>query len=137
MNLVEINKPLIFDEDISLVHCVSRDLNMGAGIAVQFKKRYGNNYPNPEVGSLVYKQISSNKYIFNLVTKNYYYNKPTYDTLISSLLKLREIIVSNNIRHIAMPKIGCGLDKLEWNYVSQIIKEVFKDCQINIYVYYI
>lgn len=33
-----------------------------------------------------------------------------------------------------MPKIGCGLDKLEWDKVEEIIKETFKDCDIDILV---
>lgn len=34
-----------------------------------------------------------------------------------------------------MPKIGCGLDRLEWNKVKDIIGEVFKDIDVGICVY--
>ena len=53
MNFIEIINLLNFDDDISLVYCVSQDLNMGAGISVELKKRYGNKYNDPQVGNLV------------------------------------------------------------------------------------
>ena len=40
----------------------------------------------------------------------------------------------NNINKIAMPIIGCGLDRLEWNKVSQIIQDLFCDIDIEILV---
>ena len=33
-----------------------------------------------------------------------------------------------------MPIIGCGLDKLQWDKVSKIIKEIFEDTDIEILV---
>jgi hypothetical protein len=33
-----------------------------------------------------------------------------------------------------MPIIGCGLDRLQWDKVSEIIKDVFKDTDIEILV---
>lgn len=43
----------------------------------------------------------------------------------------------NNIEKIAMPKIGCGLDKLNWCDVSSAIKEIFADSSIEIVVCYL
>ena len=34
-----------------------------------------------------------------------------------------------------LPRIGCGLDKLEWGKVRDMIQRVFSDMCINIYVY--
>ena len=36
-----------------------------------------------------------------------------------------------------MPRIGCGLDKLNWKNVKNMIKEIFKDTDIAIEVYYL
>jgi hypothetical protein len=36
-----------------------------------------------------------------------------------------------------MPKIGCGLDDLDWDVVSTIIKGVFAGTDVNIQVYYL
>ena len=35
---------------------------------------------------------------------------------------------------IAMPKIGSGLDRLNWQDVEQIIKDVFADTDVEILV---
>lgn len=35
---------------------------------------------------------------------------------------------------IGMPLIGCGLDRLKWDKVSEIIKDVFADTDIEIVV---
>jgi hypothetical protein len=39
-----------------------------------------------------------------------------------------------DITKLAMPLIGCGLDKLEWANVKDIIEDVFNDMNIEILV---
>jgi hypothetical protein len=36
--------------------------------------------------------------------------KPTYSTLFSSLKTLRGHVIANDVKKLAMPRIGCGLD---------------------------
>ena len=43
--------------------------------------------------------------------------------------------IANNIRCIAIPKIACGLDKMDWKEVSKIVLDVFRFSGITIYVY--
>lgn len=52
--------------------------------------------------------------------------------LFSSIL-LHDIRLKAVIK-IAMPIIGCGLDKLSWNKVSDIIKDVFMNTNMEILV---
>jgi len=68
--------------------------------------------------------------VFNLVTKHYYYDKPTYRTLRESLVDMKRKLP--NDCNLNMPCIGSGLDKLDWNEVRDIIKEVFSDTDVNI-----
>jgi hypothetical protein len=35
---------------------------------------------------------------------------------------------------LAMPKIGCGLDRLQWGRVSEMLKEIFSDYDIDIII---
>ena len=35
-------------------------------------------------------------------------------------------MINEKVTKLAMPKIGCGLDKLEWTKVLNIIIEVFE-----------
>ena len=47
---------------------------------------------------------------------------------------MKDICIENNITKVAMPVIGCGLDRLLWNRVSNIIKEIFEETEIEILV---
>lgn len=73
----------------------------------------------------------------NLITKEKYWHKPTYKSLEQSLIKMREIIIDEDIKYIAMPKIGSGLDRLSWGRVREIIKDLFKDIDVEIVVYFL
>ena len=122
----------------SLVHCISRDLKMGKGIAKIFRNKFGKvnemKKQNCQIGECAI--IKNNKrFIYNMITKEKYYNKPTYTNLKKSLIFCKTHAMTNNVNHICMPKIGCGLDKLKWNKVHNIIHDVFKDTNINIDVY--
>lgn len=41
------------------------------------------------------------------------------------------------IKYLGLPKIGCGLDRLQWGKVREIIKEEFKNLDIEIEVRYL
>ena len=126
-------------KDHCLCHCVSRDLAMGAGIAKNFKKRYGGvqelKNQKVKVGGCG-KLYSCERVIYYLVTKEHYWDKPSYKTLTSSLNSMKiDMLVENKHTLLAMPLIGCGLDKLEWSKVEEIIRNVFFDTDIQIKVY--
>jgi hypothetical protein len=73
--------------------------------------------------------------LFVQVTKLRYFNKPTYDTMHRSLHSLREQCISRGITKLCMPRIGCGLDGLDWDRVKGMIQEIFSDCEISITIY--
>lgn len=74
--------------------------------------------------------------VFNLVTKQKYWQKPTYATLRGALVDMRNQAVDMEVKKIAMPRIGCGLDKLNWEKVMKIINDVFVDTDIDIVIRY-
>jgi len=78
---------------------------------------------------------SDNRMIFYLVTKEKYFYKPTMSSLESSLRAMRDLCLTNKIERLAMPQIGCGLDKLNWDQVSKLIRRVFADDDIEITIY--
>ena len=139
----------LFNEPTSslLVHCISADFALGAGIAKDFASMdvrrqlisSGNWYKWDGNGYCIITGSMRNNVkswdVANLVTKQYFYNKPTYDTLRQSLEHLRLICNERHYIQIAMPTIGCGLDRLEWNKVREIIKGVFKDAPVIITVH--
>jgi O-acetyl-ADP-ribose deacetylase (regulator of RNase III) len=138
-NLTEIKCDL-FDAKECLCHCVSADFYMGKGIAVEFKNRFGCVQEllsqKKGVGGVAILSIDGKK-IFYLVTKEKYYLKPTYESLTNCLKELAEECIRLNIKHLAMPKIGCGLDKLKWQKVKKIIQKELCDIGIEVTVYYL
>lgn len=133
-NLFDVNKKYYF------AHCISSDCAMGAGIAVEFQKRFnlrGNLIMRHDSGRRKHPTCIFEKDVFNLITKACYYHKPTYDTLKGSLQEMKRLIIKYNIKYLAMPKIGCGLDRLQWCRVKEILEHVFEDVDIEILVKYI
>jgi len=76
-----------------------------------------------------------NRYIYYLVTKDRYFHKPTLGHLRHSLECTLCHCQQHGVTRLAMPRIGCGLDKLNWNDVSQMVDEIFVSCGINVTVY--
>ena len=128
----------LFTSDASLAHCISADLSMGKGIATLFKNKFG------KVDKLAEQHVTpggcaylkdGNRYIFYLVTKDHYWNKPTYETLKNSLIACKNLCVYLKMTRLAMPRIGAGLDRLEWPKVLDIIHQVFDKTAIQVTIY--
>ena len=124
-------------ENVSLCHCVSRDFKMGSGIAVIFKAVFGRIQELMDTGAgvggiAVLKD--GKRFIYNLVTKEKCNDKPTYEDLQRSLESMREHAREHGVTSIAMPEIGCGLDRLQWQLVEGIIEKVFQQEKIKLTV---
>ena len=48
---------------------------------------------------------------------------------------MRQHAVNHKVDRISMPRIGCGLDNLNWVYVQDMIERVFSPTNIQITVY--
>lgn len=133
----------VVPEDYYLAHCISADFGMGKGIVVEFNKRfdmkrrlqakypdYLNQYTRKRMGG----DCLLEGRVFNLITKERYFYKPTIITMKLALEKMKQICLESNIKKIAMPIIGCGLDKLKWEDVSEQIKNIFFNTDIEILV---
>ncbi|MBO7452682.1 MAG: macro domain-containing protein [Clostridiales bacterium] len=145
----------LFDAEscYALCHCISSDIKMGAGVAKLFNnigvkhelERYSAINKKGIVwygkGYAIFTNCGREcdrfpNGVFNLVTKQHYYDKPTYETIRDALLDVKYIMIQyHNTTKLAMPRIGCGLDKLQWVFVKEIIKDVFKDTDVDILVF--
>lgn len=120
-----------------LAHCISADFALGAGIAKAFDSVYNmrfklfRHYPDYEYNGGDAILIDNT---FNLVTKRKCWHKPTYESLRESLEMMREQLEFLDATKLAMPWIGCGLDKLNKDQVYDIICEVFDDMDIEIVI---
>ncbi|XP_016663679.1 uncharacterized protein LOC100164186 isoform X2 [Acyrthosiphon pisum] len=87
----------------------------------------------PNVGSVAFLQ-HNDRFIYYLVTKEFSNGKPSYNSITAAITKLRDFIVQHDVKKLAIPRIGCGLDKLDWSIVRRIIENLFQNvgCTIKI-----
>ena len=125
----------LFQSKHSLAHSVSQDLYMRQGMADRFRKRYGaieefndQNKTKGEVAVL----LRDNRYLYYLITKDRYDDKPLLHDLEKSLWSMKEYALRNNVHEISLPAIGSGLEGLRWTCVQERIRKVFEHSGIHI-----
>ena len=136
-------------EPYCLAHCVSADFGMFGGIVIEFNRRwdmknrllqkYGNQKKNfMKIGPAVFPEEVENyghvTVVYNLATKPTVDSRPTYGDLNTTLKLMKSHMLVSGHSKLAIPKIGCGIDGLDWRIVSEDIQEVFKDTDIEILV---
>ncbi|XP_046896126.1 ADP-ribose glycohydrolase OARD1 isoform X1 [Hypomesus transpacificus] len=75
------------------------------------------------------------RFVYYLITKAKASQKPSYKSLNMSLEDMRSQCIQHGVTKISMPRIGCGLDRLKWEKVSEILHQVFQHTDICITVY--
>ena len=92
-------------------------------------------YP-PNIGSvLLYFESYFERFVFSLVTKNRHYHKRTYESVLKSLFELRDIVIDAGIKHLNLPKIASGYDRLDFNIIFELICQVLDPLPITIYIH--
>ncbi|PEZ55075.1 MULTISPECIES: type II toxin-antitoxin system antitoxin DNA ADP-ribosyl glycohydrolase DarG [Bacillus cereus group] len=130
---------------INTVNCVGV---MGKGIALEFKKRYPENfhiYKNKcfskelTIGKSFIYEIPYNektKFIINFPTKLHWRNPSKIEYIEKGLDNLIKLIAEYDIKSIAMPALGCGNGNLDWGIVKPLIEKklgVLNDIKIFIF----
>jgi hypothetical protein len=125
-------------------HCISADFALGAGIAKQFhflydmKSKLQKVYGEGRYSSWNWEDLGpaclSYANVMNLVTKERCFHKPTLDSLRTALEDMKHCCEEWHVTMLAMPRIGCGLDRLNWEDVRPMIEEIFADMDIEILV---
>lgn len=144
MELKEIKGNLFTSPIKNYCQCISADFVMGAGIAVQFNslfntkenliKRFGDCRTSfKSMGGLCLKDGC----VYNLVTKLNVWDKPTLLTMRNALIDLKHKAAANGVNEFSIPRIGCGIDGLNWEDVKEVIRDVFKDTETKFYCYYL
>jgi|26BtaG_2_1085354.scaffolds.fasta_scaffold00009_6 O-acetyl-ADP-ribose deacetylase (regulator of RNase III) len=121
----------------AIVNTVNTVGVMGKGIALQFKNRFPENYQIYKnacdqnllkIGELLVTENNSLffKYIINFPTKKHWRNPSKYDYVEKGLDALIEEIKIRNIKSVALPPLGAGNGKLEWDKVKEILNEKLK-----------
>lgn len=128
-----------------LLHCISLDCAMSAGIA----RSINATFPKMQnellrtikqagvSGPMAMYYAQDNNAVINMVTKENYWDKPSYINFEKTLKDVVDICKHYNITKLAMPKIGCGLDKLDWRIVYHLIETEFAGLDIEITICHI
>lgn len=97
----------LFTSSDSLCHCVSACLTMGKGIAPIFKERFKRvdelKQQKAKPGEMCFLYIpEEDRYIYYLVTKEKYNDKPTYTTIEGALTQMKNHCFENGVRKLSM-----------------------------------
>ena len=104
---------------------------MGKGLALEFKKRFPNNFIHYQAccknSSLTIGKLlivpENGKAIINFPTKKHWKDNSELNYIVLGLEKLKIAIPRYGITSIAFPKIGCGLGNLDWKDVFPLIQK--------------
>ena len=89
----------------------------------------------PKVQVFPFWDSSSRRYVYNLVTKEKYSDKPDLQTLATTLQNMQAHATMHGVSTIALAKIGCGLDQMNWQDVVKLLRNVFAYSDIQMVVY--
>ena len=130
-----------YDVRINTVNCVGV---MGAGLALEFKKRYPKMFDEYKhlcnTGSLGVGKLHSFRaddcLIVNFPTKDHWKNDSKMEYIEAGLRVLRpRMITWDSSTTCAMVRLGCGIGKLDWNDVRPLIEKHLGDLPLTIDVY--
>jgi Macro domain len=148
--ITEIRNGNLFDDappGAALAHCVGADFVMGAGLAVEFRERFGHveelraGHHRPGTVAVVpLLQPGTNnidRYVFHLVTKpTSRYCLPRWWELIYAVRELARLCKELKIKTVAMPQIGAGLDRQQWWKVRRVIEIEFAGADTEVLVFF-
>lgn len=87
-----------------------------------------------KVGTAEYTKVCG-RGIYNLVTKERYFEKPQEIDLKCALQDLKRQMIKYEEKFLAIPKLGAGLDRLQLSRVIALIFDVFSETDITIQMY--
>lgn len=132
----------------ALVNTVNCYGVMGRGIALQFKKKFPDNFKQYkkvcDAGELrpgmifvfATEEMFNPRYVINFPTKNHWKGRSKIEDIDSGLEALVDEVRRLGIRSIAIPPLGCGLGGLKWDEVRPRIESAFETLSdVSVFVY--
>ena len=121
----------------SLVNCVAADLRMPCGSAKEFCRRFGRMeelQKQLQLGKRALCLQADSRNVYHLVTKRRFQQRATYEDIWVSLCALRDEVRRQDCTKLAMLKIGCSYDGLDWTTIRNMLEYVFRDTGVRILV---
>jgi O-acetyl-ADP-ribose deacetylase (regulator of RNase III) len=118
----------------ALVNPVNTEGVMGKGLALQFKRDFPENFKayarackrgELEIGQMFVFDAGAGKvprYIVNFPTKQHWRDDSKLEYIERGLRDLVRVIKSRGIASVAIPPLGAGLGRLDWNDVRALIE---------------
>ena len=131
----------IFQQPNSIGHCISADARRSKGFADFLSHRISGVRSTCRKARLFMGQVypfwdsTGKRYIYNLVTKEKFYDKPNPSTLSKTLEAMKIHASMTGVSTIAIPKLGFGLDQMNWQEIVKLLREIFAYADVQIVVY--
>ena len=140
MKIVELEMNIMsVPQGYYLVHAISKDLNFQVGLPALFDKTYNLKeklikYVEDTGDSIELGDCLLVDNVFSLVVKESSYDMPDKDLLCDAISLMRDYVEDRMIKKIAMPKVCCGRNGLEWDEVKEMFSAGLYDLDIEILV---
>ena len=131
----------ILQQPNSIGHCISADAQMSKGFADFLSHRIPGLRSTCRKARLFMGQVyrfwdsTGKRYIYNFVTKERFCDKPNLSTLSKTLEAMNIHASMKGISTIAKPKLGCGLDQMNWQEVVKLLRDIFAYADVQLVVY--
>lgn len=147
--MIEYTKGNLLAADVdALVNTVNTVGVMGKGIALMFKDAFPENYKayaqackenRVQTGKMFVTERSDlvgAKRLINFPTKQHWRAPSKLEWIVEGLQDLRQVILDNDIKSIAIPPLGSGNGGLEWATVKPLIEDALGDLpDVRIVIY--
>ena len=141
LQIVYGNENSIIQQPNSIGHCISADAKMSKGFADFLSHKIPGLRSTCKKAKLLIGQVfpfwdsTSRRYIYNLVTKERFFDKPDLYTLLATLEAMKSHAAMHGVSTIAIPKKSCGLDQMNWQQIVKLLRDVFAYSDIHVVVY--
>lgn len=148
--LYELSGDILLSGAKAIAQGVAPNDDFHHGLALQLRERMPAMYKDfrhycqtqhPKSGGLWTWMSSDGRYIVNLFTHEAAYghgSKPGDASLSHvnhALHALRAFVQKEKVSSLALPRLACGMNGLDWNEVRPIIEKQLGDLDIPVYVY--
>lgn len=146
----ELSGDILLSGAKAIVQGVAPNDDFHYGLALQLRERMPALYKDfrhfcqtqhPKSGGLWTWMSADSRYIVNLFVRDAAYDhgsKPGHATLSHvnhSLHALRSFVQKEKINSLALPRLSCGINGLDWNDVMPLIEKQLGDLGIPVFLY--
>ena len=131
----------ILQQPNSISLCISADDRMGKSFADLISHRTSGLRSKCRKARLLMGQVSpfwdstGNRYIYNLVTKERFCDKPNLLTLSKLLEAIKTHGSTHDVSTIAILKLVCGRAQMNWQEVVKLLRDIFAHADVQLVVY--